>query len=43
MLNFATPVDLTEVFFVEAESTSLTFISDVEYEFVGGGTAVNGL
>jgi len=37
------PFSLTDIVATEVESFALTFIDDAEYEFVGGGTAVNSL
>jgi hypothetical protein len=36
-------IDLSDVALLDADSASLTFIEDAEFEFVGGGTAVNSL
>jgi len=35
--------DLSDIASVAANAFTLSFIDDAEYEFVGGGTAVNSL
>lgn len=35
-------VDALEINTQESDSFTLRFVEDVEYEFVGGGTATNG-
>ena len=40
--SFAT-IELSDVATFDMDTLSLTFIQDVDYEFVGGGTAFNGL
>jgi hypothetical protein len=43
MTQIFASIDFAEVNVVEADAVSLNFIEDADYEFVGGGTAVNSL
>ena len=43
-MNAATfSLDASDSVSIDSDTFTLQFISDVEYEFVGGGTAVNSL